>query len=318
MTVIQSTTDTRTGAGEPPERLVSEVEALGQRMAAVKENIGRVIFGQNDVIEQTLITILAGGHALLVGYPGLGKTRLVSSLGKVLGLEDRRVQFTPDLMPPDILGSEVLEEDDTGRRSFRFIKGPIFGQLLMADEINRASPRTQSALLQAMQEYRVSIAGLDHDLPKPFHVLATQNPLELEGTYPLPEAQLDRFLLQVDVGYPDEDAEKRMLIATTGVAEAGAEQVLTADDLLAAQRLVRSVPVGDAVADAILKLVRAGRPNDSDDPEIRNHLSWGPGPRASQALMLATRARALSTAGSRRRSTMSSHSRRQSCGTAWR
>ncbi len=293
MTVIQSTTDTRTGAGEPPERLVSEVEALGQRMAAVKENIGRVIFGQNDVIEQTLITILAGGHALLVGYPGLGKTRLVSSLGKVLGLEDRRVQFTPDLMPPDILGSEVLEEDDTGRRSFRFIKGPIFGQLLMADEINRASPRTQSALLQAMQEYRVSIAGQDHDLPKPFHVLATQNPLELEGTYPLPEAQLDRFLLQVDVGYPDEDAEKRMLIATTGVAEAGAEQVLTADDLLAAQRLVRSVPVGDAVADAILKLVRAGRPNDSDDPEIRNHLSWGPGPRASQALMLATRARAL-------------------------
>ncbi len=293
MTDIQSTTDTRTGAGEPSERLVSEIEALGQRMAAVKENIGRVIFGQHDVIDQTLITILAGGHALLVGYPGLGKTRLVSSLGKVLGLEDRRVQFTPDLMPPDILGSEVLEEDDTGRRSFRFIKGPIFGQLLMADEINRASPRTQSALLQAMQEYRVSIAGQDHDLPKPFHVLATQNPLELEGTYPLPEAQLDRFLLQVDVGYPDEEAEKRMLIATTGVAEAGAEQVLTADDLLAAQRLVRSVPVGDAVADAILKLVRAGRPNDSDDPEIRNHLSWGPGPRASQALMLATRARAL-------------------------
>jgi MoxR-like ATPase len=293
VTDIQSTTDTRTGAGEPSERLVSEIEALGQRMAAVKENIGRVIFGQHDVIDQTLITILAGGHALLIGYPGLGKTRLVSSLGKVLGLEDRRVQFTPDLMPPDILGSEVLEEDDTGRRSFRFIKGPIFGQLLMADEINRTSPRTQSALLQAMQEYRVSIAGQDHDLPKPFHVLATQNPLELEGTYPLPEAQLDRFLLQVDVGYPDEEAEKRMLIATTGVAEAGAEQVLTADDLLAAQRLVRSVPVGDAVADAILKLVRAGRPNDSDDPEIRNHLSWGPGPRASQALMLATRARAL-------------------------
>ncbi len=293
MTDIQSTADTRSGAGEPSERLVSEIEALGQRMAAVKENIGRVIFGQHDVIDQTLITILAGGHALLVGYPGLGKTRLVSSLGKVLGLEDRRVQFTPDLMPPDILGSEVLEEDDTGRRSFRFIKGPIFGQLLMADEINRASPRTQSALLQAMQEYRVSIAGQDHDLPKPFHVLATQNPLELEGTYPLPEAQLDRFLLQIDVGYPDEESEKRMLIATTGVAEAGAEQVLTAEDLLAAQRLVRSVPVGDAVADAILKLVRAGRPNDSDDPEIRNHLSWGPGPRASQALMLATRARAL-------------------------
>ena len=293
MTELPSSTDIRSGAAEPSARLVAEIEALGQRMAAVKDNIGRVIFGQHDVIDQTLITILAGGHALLVGYPGLGKTRLVGTLGTVLGLDDRRVQFTPDLMPPDILGSEVLEEDDTGRRSFRFIKGPVFGQLLMADEINRASPRTQSALLQAMQEYRVSVAGVDHELPKPFHVLATQNPLELEGTYPLPEAQLDRFLLQVDVGYPDIEAEKKMLIATTGVADAAAEQVLTADDLIAAQRLVRSIPVGDSVADAILRLVRAGRPGDSDDPEIRNHLSWGPGPRASQALMLASRARAL-------------------------
>lgn len=293
MTDIDTTAQPAVEAGDPPARLVSEVEALGQRMAAVKENLGRVIFGQHDVIDQTLITLLAGGHALLVGYPGLGKTRLVDALGTVLGLDDKRVQFTPDLMPPDILGSEVLEEDDTGRRSFRFIKGPIFGQLLMADEINRASPRTQSALLQAMQEYQVSVAGENYDLPKPFHVLATQNPLELEGTYPLPEAQLDRFLLQVDVGYPDEESEKKMLLATTGVADVKAEQVLTADDLLAAQQLVRSVPVGDAVADAILKLVRAGRPNESGDPEIRNHLSWGPGPRASQALMLATRARAL-------------------------
>ena len=256
MTDIETTVQTATAAGDPSARLVSEVEALCQRMAAVKENIGRVIFGQHDVIDQTLITLLAGGHALLVGYPGLGKTRLVDALGTVLGLEGKRVQFTPDLMPPDILGSEVLEEDDTGRRSFRFIKGPIFGQLLMADEINRASPRTQSALLQAMQEYKVSIAGQNYDLPKPFHVLATQNPLELEGTYPLPEAQLDRFLLQVEVGYPDEESEKKMLMATTGVADAKAEQVLTAEDLVAAQRLVRSVPVGDAVADAILKLVR--------------------------------------------------------------
>jgi len=292
-------TDTRTAepnpsnTPEPAERLVSEVEALGQRMAAVREHIGRVIFGQHDVIDQTLITLLTGGHALLVGYPGLGKTLLVDTLGTVLGLEDRRVQFTPDLMPPDILGSEVLEEDDSGQRSFRFIKGPIFGQLLMADEINRASPRTQSALLQAMQEYKVSVAGKDHDLPKPFHVLATQNPLELEGTYPLPEAQLDRFLLQIDVGYPDEEAEKKLLFATTGTADAKPEQVLTAEDLIAAQRLVRSVPVGDAVADAILKLVRSGRPDEAGDPNIRNHLAWGPGPRASQALMLATRARAL-------------------------
>ncbi len=293
MTDIETTHQASGSAAEPSARLVSEVEALGQRMAAVRENIGRVIFGQTDVVEQTLITILACGHALLVGYPGLGKTRLVDCLGTVLGLEDKRVQFTPDLMPPDILGSEVLEEDESGRRSFRFIRGPIFGQLLMADEINRASPRTQSALLQAMQEYKVSVAGQNHDLPRPFHVLATQNPLELEGTYPLPEAQLDRFLLQIDVGYPDIEAEKKMLIATTGVADRKPEQVVTADDLIAAQRLVRSVPVGDSVVDAILKLVRSGRPGDSDDPQIRNHLSWGPGPRASQALMLASRARAL-------------------------
>ena len=275
------------------ERPVAEIEALGRRMDAVKQNIGRVIFGQREAIDQTLITILAGGHALFVGYPGLGKTRLVETLGAVLGLNARRIQFTPDLMPPDILGSEVLEEDEAGRRSFRFIHGPVFSQLLMADEINRASPRTQSALLQAMQEYRVSVAGQDHVLDPPFHVLATQNPIELEGTYPLPEAQLDRFLLQVDIGYPDEPAEKQMLIATTGVERASADQVLSAADIVAAQRLVRMVPVGDSVVTAILRLVRSGRPDEADDPTIRNNLSWGPGPRASQALMLAIRARAL-------------------------
>ena len=275
------------------ERPVAEIEALGRRMDAVKQNIGRVIFGQREAIDQTLITILAGGHALFVGYPGLGKTRLVETLGAVLGLNARRIQFTPDLMPPDILGSEVLEEDEAGRRSFRFIHGPVFSQLLMADEINRASPRTQSALLQAMQEYRVSVAGQDHVLDPPFHVLATQNPIELEGTYPLPEAQLDRFLLQVDIGYPDEPAEKQMLIATTGVERASADQVLSAADIVAAQRLVRMVPVGDSVVTAILRLVRSGRPDEADDPMIRNNLSWGPGPRASQALMLAIRARAL-------------------------
>ena len=280
-------------AATDAERPVAEIEALGRRMDAVRQNIGRVIFGQREAVDQTLITILAGGHALFVGYPGLGKTRLVETLGAVLGLKSRRIQFTPDLMPPDILGSEVLEEDDSGRRSFRFIRGPVFSQLLMADEINRASPRTQSALLQAMQEYRVSVAGQDHVLDPPFHVLATQNPIELEGTYPLPEAQLDRFLLQVDIGYPDEPAEKQMLIATTGVERASADQVLSAADLVAAQRLVRMVPVGDSVVTAILKLVRAGRPDESDDPTIRDSLSWGPGPRASQALMLAIRARAL-------------------------
>ncbi len=274
-------------------RLVGDIEALGATLARVRESIGRVIFGQTDVIDQALITLLAGGHTLLVGVPGLAKTRLVETLGVVLGLEERRVQFTPDLMPADILGSEVLEESETGRRHFRFIKGPVFSQLLMADEINRASPRTQSALLQAMQERRVSVAGSYHPLPAPFHVLATQNPLEQEGTYPLPEAQLDRFLLQIDVGYPDLEAERRMLIATTGAAEDKATAVMTSAELQAAQRLVRRIPIGEGVVEAILKMVRAGRPETSDIPEVRRHVAWGPGPRASQALMLAARARAL-------------------------
>ena len=273
--------------------MVAEIESLVKRMALVRDRIGRVIFGQKEVIDQTLITLLAGGHALLVGFPGLGKTRLVDSLGTVLGLDDKRVQFTPDLMPADILGSEVLEESETGRRSFRFISGPIFCQLLMADEINRASPRTQSALLQAMQEHRISMAGQYHPLPEPFHVLATQNPLEQEGTYPLPEAQLDRFLMQIDIGYPDEASEREMLIATTGVDEAKPEQVLDGANLIAAQQLVRRIPVGDSVVRAILDLVRSARPDAGGDPEVTKHIAWGPGPRASQALMLATRARAL-------------------------
>jgi MoxR-like ATPase len=273
--------------------LVPEIDALGQRLAQVRERIGRVIFGQREVVDQALITLLAGGHALLIGVPGLAKTRLVETLGTVLGLDDKRIQCTPDLMPADILGSEVLEESETGRRSFRFIPGPVFCQLLMADEINRASPRTQSALLQAMQEGRVSVAGQYHPLPRPFHVLATQNPLEQEGTYPLPEAQLDRFLLQIDVGYPDLAAERQMLIATTGVAEEQVAPVLSGNELIAAQRLVRRVPVGESVVEAILKLVRAGRPEETDIPEAKQHVAWGPGPRASQALMLACRARAL-------------------------
>ena len=271
--------------------LADEIGALGQRLAAVRQRIGRVIFGQGEVIDQALITLLAGGHALLIGVPGLAKTRLVETLGIVLGLEDKRIQCTPDLMPADILGSEVLEESETGRRSFRFIPGPVFCQLLMADEINRASPRTQSALLQAMQEHRVSVAGQYHALPKPFHVLATQNPLEQEGTYPLPEAQLDRFLLQIDVGYPDLEAERQMLIATTGAVEETASAVLSAAELAQAQRLVRRIPVGESVVEAILKLVRAGRPGSGGETDAQ--IAWGPGPRASQALMLACRARAL-------------------------
>jgi MoxR-like ATPase len=275
-----------------PADLVAEVEALGERLRLVRDRIGEVIFGQREVVEQALITLLSGGHALLIGVPGLAKTRLVETLGTILGLDDKRIQCTPDLMPADILGSEVLEESDTGRRSFRFIPGPVFSQLLMADEINRASPRTQSALLQAMQEGRVSIAGQYHPLPRPFHVLATQNPLEQEGTYPLPEAQLDRFLLQIDVDYPDLDSERRMLIATTGIAEQPARPAMTATELLTAQRLVRRIPVGESVVDAILSLVRAGRPEAAAQGP-RRYVAWGPGPRASQALMLACRARAL-------------------------
>jgi MoxR-like ATPase len=277
----------------PTKDLLAEIEALGQRLQLVRERIGRVIFGQREVVDQALITLLAGGHALLIGVPGLAKTKLVETLGIVLGLADKRIQCTPDLMPADILGAEVLEESDAGRRSFRFIPGPVFCQVLMADEINRASPRTQSALLQAMQEGRVSVAGQYHPLPRPFHVLATQNPIEQEGTYPLPEAQLDRFLLQIDVDYPDLEAERQMLLATTGIAEDKPVEAMGAAELLAAQRLVRRIPVGESVVEAILALVRAGRPDSAAGAEVKRHVAWGPGPRASQALMLATRARAL-------------------------
>src|SRR6202162_5952172 len=230
-----------------PNLLTRELDTTLERIAAARAEIGGVIFGQERVVEQVLATLLAGGHGLLIGVPGLAKTKLVETLGIVMGMDALRVQFTPDLMPSDILGAEVMEEGADGRRAFRFIKGPIFAQLLMADEINRASPRTQSALLQAMQEHHVTVAGVRHDLPVPFHVLATQNPLEQEGAYPLPEAQLDRFLLQVDVGYPDEAAERQILIETTGEREARPKPVMTAEDLMAAQRLVRRAPIGDRV-----------------------------------------------------------------------
>jgi MoxR-like ATPase len=276
-----------------PERIIAAVDALGRRLADVRETVGRVIFGQEEVIELTLCGLLAGGHLLLIGAPGLAKTRLVETLGRVFGLEEKRVQCTPDLMPADILGSEVLEEGERGRRGFRFIPGPVFSQLLMADEINRAGPRTQSALLQAMQEGRVSVAGSYHPLPKPFHVLATQNPIEQEGTYPLPEAQLDRFLMQINVDYPDREAERRMMVVTTGVNDPPAQGALTAEELLFAQRIVRMLPVPESVVDGILDLVRRGRPETSELPEVRRAVAWGPGPRAGQALMLAVRALAV-------------------------
>ncbi len=277
---------------DDPGAILAATDALAARIATVRAAISRSIFGQGEVVDQTLITLLSGGHVLLVGVPGLGKSRLVETLGVVLGLATKRVQFTPDLMPADILGSEVLDEAE-GRRAFRFVHGPVFCQLLMADEINRASPRTQSALLQAMQERRVAIGGVEHALPRPFHVLATQNPIEQEGTYPLPEAQLDRFLMEVTVTYPGLDAERAMLLATTGAPEAMPQQAMSADDLAMAQALVRRLPVGETVVDAILALVRGCRPESSDDEIVRRHVAWGPGPRAAQALMLATRARAL-------------------------
>jgi len=273
--------------------IVARIEAAGERMSRVHKATASVIFGQDTVIEQTLITLLAGGHGLLIGVPGLAKTLLVETLGKVLGLEAKRIQFTPDLMPSDIIGSEVLEDIPGERRSFRFVPGPIFTQLLMADEINRASPKTQSALLQAMQEHHVTVAGQRYDVPMPFHVLATQNPLEQEGTYPLPEAQLDRFLLQIDVSYPDVVAERRMLFATTGIEERRLEPILTAQELMAMQRLVRQIPVPDKVVEAILQLVRSARPGPDASEETNRLIAWGPGPRASQALMLAVRAKAL-------------------------
>jgi MoxR-like ATPase len=274
-------------------QLVNRIEETGDKIQKVREATGNVIFGQERIIDLALITVLSGGHALLIGVPGLAKTSLVETLGTVLGLENKRIQFTPDLMPSDIVGSEVLEDSSTGKRSFRFVKGPIFTQLLMADEINRASPKTQSALLQAMQEHHVTVAGVRHDVPRPFHVLATQNPLEQEGTYPLPEAQLDRFLLQIDVSYPDAAAERRMLFATTGVEERELKTILSADELMMAQRLVRQLPVGDQVVNAILKLVRSARPGTGIDAELEDMIAWGPGPRASQALMLAVRAKAM-------------------------
>ncbi len=274
--------------------ILNEIETVGEKLRQAEAEIEKRVIGQPNVVRLTLNALLSGGHALLVGAPGLAKTRLVETLGTVMGLDAKRIQFTPDLMPADILGAEVLEQSNTGERFFRFIEGPIFCQLLMADEINRASPRTQSALLQAMQEKHVTVAGQRRDLAPPFHVLATQNPIEQEGTYPLPEAQLDRFLLQVDVDYPALEAERDILIATTSADDVEAAPVFSGPELMAAQRLVRRMPVGETVVDAILSLVRSARPGESEAFDFINRsVNWGPGPRAAQALMLAVRARAL-------------------------
>ena len=273
--------------------LEKKLETASTKLDKVRSEISNIVIGQDTVVDLSLAAVLSGGHALLVGVPGLAKTLLVETLSTVLGLDGKRIQFTPDLMPADIIGSEVLEENAKGKRSFRFIPGPVFCQLLMADEINRASPRTQSALLQAMQERFVTVAGERHDLPAPFHVLATQNPIEQEGTYPLPEAQLDRFLFQIDVDYPKADTEREILLATTGTKQGAAKKVMTPKQLMDMQALVRSMPIGNTVVDCILSLVRNARPDQSEFDFIKDTVVWGPGPRAGQALMLAARARAL-------------------------
>lgn len=269
------------------------LSALSAKLQKARTETAQTIFGQEEVIDRIFISLIAGGHVLLIGVPGLAKTLMVETISTVLGMSSNRVQCTPDLMPADILGSEVLEEDAKGKRSFRFIKGPIFTQFLMADEINRASPRTQSALLQAMQEERVSVSGHDHKLPHPFHVLATQNPLEQEGTYPLPEAQLDRFLMQIDVDYPDEASERAVILATTSNDAHKIKNILSVQDLLDLQHFVREMPVGENVINNILTLVRRARPGTGAPDIVNKYVEWAPGPRASQALMLACRARAL-------------------------
>lgn len=274
-------------------KIEKEFSDASLKLSKARKEIGKIIFGQDSVVDHTLITLISGGHVLLIGVPGLAKTLLVETTAKVLGLSNNRIQCTPDLMPADVIGSEVLEEGEKGKRAFRFIKGPVFTQFLMADEINRASPRTQSALLQAMQEREVSVSGVDHKLPAPFHVLATQNPIEQEGTYPLPEAQLDRFLMQIDVDYPGKDAERQILLATTTGEEDSVKAILNDKDLIGIQKLVRDMPIGEKVVDAILDLVRRGRPGEDAPDIVNDYVVWAPGPRGSQALMLATRAKAL-------------------------
>jgi len=280
----------------PPDD-VEAIDELGKVYRALRDELSKVIIGQHEVVEQLAICLFSRGHALLMGVPGLAKTLLISSVGECMHLSFSRIQFTPDLMPADITGTDIIQESAaTGKRGFEYIKGPVFANLLLADEINRAPAKTQSALLEAMQENKVTVLGRTYDLDKPFFVLATQNPIEQEGTYPLPEAQLDRFFMQIDVDYPDLAAEREILVSTTGATVDTAVGVMGAAELVEAQRLVRHVPVGESVLETILNAVRECRPETSAIPEVRMHVSWGPGPRASQALMLGVRARAVTGA----------------------
>ena len=270
-------------------------EDLLDRVTGLRGEVGKVIVGQEQVIEEVMLAILAGGHALLVGVPGLAKTLMIQTISRAMSLDFRRIQFTPDLVPSDITGTEVMEEDTaTGHRSFRFVPGPIFSNIILADEINRAPPRTQAAMLEAMQERHVSAGGETMHLPRPFFVLATQNPIEQEGTYPLPEAQLDRFLFDIRVGYPSQGEEVGILRSTTAVGDADIEPVLDGPGLLALNRLIREVAAPEPALEYAAALARATRPAQPEAPElVRQYVRWGAGPRAGQALILGGKAHAL-------------------------
>ncbi len=287
--------DQHPGVTERRAEDIEAVEKLGKARDILLREIHRIIVGQNEVIEHLLCCLFARGHCLMIGVPGLAKTLMISTLARVLKLKFNRIQFTPDLMPSDITGTEIIEEDHaTGKRSFRFVKGPVFANVILADEINRTPPKTQAALLQSMQEHQVTCAGVTYDLEPPFFVLATQNPIEQEGTYPLPEAQLDRFMLNVIVDYPSRDEEREIVKTTTYDTEVDLQPVLRGSDILAIQKIVRRVPVSDHVVDYAVSLARATRPKDPTAPQfIKDWLSWGAGPRACQYLILGAKAKAI-------------------------
>ena len=275
------------------EKVKKDFSIANDKLSSVKNEINNLVYGQGQVIDQILISILSEGHALIIGLPGLAKTRIVSFLSIILGFETKRVQFTPDLMPSDILGSEILDETANTGREFRFIKGPIFSQLLLADEINRASPRTQSALLQAMQEKKVTVTGNTHDLPRPFHVLATQNPIDQEGTYPLPEAQLDRFLMNIKISYPDHAAERKILNLSNDKTDTEPKNIISSKELLEIQSLIKEIPVGESIVQYILNIIKHSRPETSEVQAVKENILWGPSPRAGLALMTTCKAKAF-------------------------
>lgn len=270
------------------------INTLTGKLQALKQEIKKVIVGQDEIIDQLLITFLAGGHGLLEGVPGLAKTLMIRTLSEAIDLHFRRIQFTPDLMPSDIIGTEVLEEDHaTGKRFFKFNKGPIFANIILADEINRTSPKTQAALLEAMQEFEVTYAGTTYPLDKPFFILATQNPIEQAGTFPLPEAQLDRFLLYIKVSYPTLEEELNILSQTTGKKKGKVEKVITAQEIITLQQFVREIHISQELIEAVGRLVRATRPNETQDAYVKEWVRWGAGPRAGQAMILTAKARAI-------------------------